>query len=168
MKDALLVYLHDHLAGAQFGIELVEALTHDHSDNELGRAALAWEREIKADQAVLRDITNRLGASPGTFKEAISWIGEKVARIKLHRQNHSDLGTLETLETLALGIVGKEKLWRALETAAAGDSRLAGIDLMALGKRAREQHHSVEAHRVQLAGRVFTNCDPGGHQVDKN
>lgn len=159
MKNALLVYLHDHLAGAVFGVELVEALSHDHRANELGRQAAAWEIEIKADQATLREIVERLGATPGTVKDVISWIAEKATRLKLRRQSHGDLGTLETLETLALGILGKEKLWRALQTAAAGDPRLAGIDFIALGERAREQHQAVEAHRLQFAARVFTTRD---------
>jgi len=156
MKDALSVYLQDHLAGAVFGVELVEALAHDHGTNELGRLAAEWAIEIKADQAALREIVDRVGATPGTVKEVISWISEKATRLKLRRQSQGELGTYETLETLALGILGKEKLWQALKIAAGNDARLAPFDFTKLEQRARDQHESVERYRLHLAARVFT------------
>jgi len=159
MKDALSIYLQDHLAGATFGVEIVEALEHDHGTNELGRQAAAWKNEIKADQATLREIVDRVGATPSPTKEVISWIAEKATRLKLRRQSHGDLGTFETLETLAVGILGKEKLWRALKATAESDTRLAGIDFGALEQHARDQHQRVEAYRLQFAVRGLTRLD---------
>ena len=155
MNDPLATYLQDHLAGAVFGIELVEALEHDHGSDELGRAAGAWRIEIEADQSALRQIVEHIGAAPGTVKDVISWITEKATRLKLRRQSHSDLGTFETLETLALGIFGKEKLWRVLQACAATDPRLAGFDFASLTARAQKQHEAVESVRLQWAARLF-------------
>ena len=155
MEDALSIYLQDHLAGANFGVELVEALEHDHGANELGRAASVLKNEIKADQATLREIVSRVGANASKAKEVLSWIAEKATRLKLRRQGHGDLGTFETLETLALGILGKEKLWQALKMTAADDARLAGIDFGALEQRARDQHQRVETFRLQFAVRAL-------------
>jgi hypothetical protein len=162
MKDALSVYLEDHLAGATFGVELVDALEHDHGGSELGRQAAVLKSEIKADQAKLREILDRVGATPSTAKGAISWIAEKATRLKLRRKSHGDLGTFETLETLALGILGKEKLWQALRATTANDARFAGIDLVALEQRARDQHQLVEAYRLQFAVRGLTTLDRTG------
>lgn len=156
MKNPLSVYLQDHLAGAVFGVELVEALSQDTTSPGLAAEAAHWEREIKADQATLRGILDRLDASPGTVKEVISWIAEKATSLKLRRQSHSKLGTLETLETLALGILGKQKLWISLETAAAGEVRLSGIDFRSLQERARVQHEAVEKRRRDFAAEVFS------------
>lgn len=155
MKDPLSVYLQDHLAGATFGVELVQALEHDQDVSELGRLAGKWKIEIKADQATLREIVERLDAAPGTVKEVISWITEKAARLKLRRQTSSELGTFETLETLALGILGKRKLWQALKAVALSDVRIGGIDFDALEQRAIEQHASVEHFRIHYAATVF-------------
>ncbi|MEO6005699.1 MAG: hypothetical protein ABIZ04_22615 [Opitutus sp.] len=155
MKDALYVYLQDHLAGAVFGVELVEALEHEHEANELGRLARTWKREIQEDQATLRRIAERVGATPSTVKEVVSWISERATRLKLRRHSHGALGAFESLETLALGISGKEKLWQALETAAQTDTRLDAIDFVQLQQRARAQHDSVEAFRRTLAASVF-------------
>lgn len=155
MKDALSIYLQDHLAGAVFGVELVEALEQDHATKALGGLARAWKVEILSDQATLKDIALRIGASSSTVKEIISWISERATRLKLRRQNQGDLGTFETLETLALGIAGKEKLWQALLVAAPHDDRLAGFDFAHLEQRAKDQHASVEGYRRQLAAWVF-------------
>ena len=156
MKDALSVYLQDHLAGAVFGVELVEALEHDHELTELGRLAAAWKAEIKADQLELRHVAERVGATPNAIKEAIGWISERASRLKLHRESHGDLGTFESLETLALGITGKAKLWQTLALAARTDERLTGFDFARLQTRAREQHDEVESYRQRLAQIVFS------------
>jgi hypothetical protein len=156
MKDPLVVYLQDHLAGAMFGIELVQALEHDKEGTELGRLAGTWKSEIQADQEVLKEIVERAEAAPGTVKEVISWISEKAARLKLRRQTNSELGTFETLETLALGILGKKKLWQTLNTVAQSDPRFANIDFDALERRAEEQHASVERFRINFVAAVFT------------
>jgi hypothetical protein len=60
--------------------------------------------------------------------EAAAWLGEKVSRVKLRRRAAGGLGTFEALEALALGILGKLALWRALAVIAAVDGRLGGMD----------------------------------------
>lgn len=156
MKEPLSIYLQDHLAGAMFGVELVQALEQDQHGSELGRSAGTWRREIEADRARLREIVERVEAAPGTVKEVISWIAEKASRLKLRRQTNSELGTFESLEALALGILGKKKLWQALKTVALSDKRLSGVDCDALEQRASEQHDSVAESRIRRAATVFT------------
>jgi hypothetical protein len=58
---------------------------------------------------------------------------------------------MEMLETLALGISGKLKLWVALEHVAPRYPELAGVDYPGLQARAREQHDLVEDLRVKAA-----------------
>jgi hypothetical protein len=159
MKESLPIYIQDHLAGAVFGVELVEALEHDHAGSELGRLAATWKIEIKADQATVQQIVERAGAAPNVVKEVISWLSHRAARLKLRRQCHGDLGTFESLETLALGIAGKEKLWIALGIAAVNDSRISGIDFARLQQRAREQHDAVETYRRTWAAALFAHRD---------
>lgn len=79
MKTALPTYLHDHLAGAVFGVELVDALEDDHGEAELGQLARTWKAEILADRAMLRDVADCLGAESSPVKEMISWVAERHA-----------------------------------------------------------------------------------------
>ena len=57
----------------------------------------------------------------------------------------------EARETLALGILGKRALWRALSIVAPADLRLSGVDFDALAARAQAQHDRVEERRLQVA-----------------
>ncbi len=133
--DATGTYLHDHLAGAAFAIELLESLREAQPEKPLGLFASELLDEIKSDSAVLERLAQRFDGEAHGMKQAAGWIAEKATRVKLH--GHGPLGTFEMLEALALGILGKEALWNALAIAAKDDQRLQGLDYDALVARAR-------------------------------
>jgi hypothetical protein len=149
--DPLATYLHDHLAGAQAAINLLEVLRDQHEGEPLGQFAAAQLVEVEADRAVLRGLTGRLGAGSRGLKEATAWLGEKVSRLKLRRRFAGALGTFEALEALGLGILGKLALWRALAVVAEVDGRLRGMDFNHLAARAQAQHAQVEERRLEAA-----------------
>lgn len=152
MSDPLATYLHDHLAGSVAAVNLLEALAERHRGEELGRFAERLLGEIEADRAVLRTLAERIGgARSNPVKEATAWVSEKVSRLKLGRTVAGDLGTFEALEALALGILGKLSLWRALAVVAHADERLAGPDYEDLAVRAIAQHEAVDERRLGLA-----------------
>jgi hypothetical protein len=126
MATPLGTYIHDHLAGAQFVAQ-----------------------EVEADRKVLQDFATRIGEEPSTAKEAAAWIVQKLSKVKLAPGDQ--LGAFEAIETLCLGILGKLALWNALETLREGDPRFGELDLAALAGRAREQHAKVEKLRLALA-----------------
>jgi hypothetical protein len=151
MNDPINTYLHDHLAGAAYAIDLVEFMRDKHKDEELGRFASTLLAEIVQDRDTLRQIAERVGVTGSTLKELASWIGEKVGRIKLGYDSGSGLATLESLEFLALGIHGKLALWHSLAAVAPSDPRLAGTDFEQLAARAQSQHDKVEQRRRETA-----------------
>jgi hypothetical protein len=59
MSDPLATYLHDHLAGSNFAIELLDSLRDQYSGEPLGRFAAALLIEIKEDQRTLRTMADR-------------------------------------------------------------------------------------------------------------
>jgi hypothetical protein len=59
-------------------------------------------------------------------------------------------------EVLCLGIEGKRDMWLALREVVATHPPLAEVDLAALAERAREQRERVEAYRLAMARRAFT------------
>jgi hypothetical protein len=156
MKNPLETYLHDHLAGATSALEALEAL-RDHAHGEVVTDTAAdLITQIEKERGLLQQLAEAVGTSSNLLKEAVGWMAEKASRLKLRRETEAELGTFETLEALALGILGKEKLWAALAIAGRRDPRLRGHDYAELGKRAREQHARVEALRLDLAARIFT------------
>ena len=156
MSDPLATYVHDHLAGAVVAIDLLEALRDQHSDEPLGQFAAGLLVEVEADRAVLQGLAERVSMGSSRLKEAAAWLGEKVSRLKLGRRAASGLGTFEALEALALGILGKLALWRALAMIATGDARLGGMDFDHLTARAQAQHAQVEERRLEAARKALS------------
>ncbi len=64
-------------------------------------------------------------------------------------RGYSPLSRLDELELLQIGVVGKRRLWRALEHTHADD--LPGFDFGALAERATEQLRRLEALHLKAA-----------------
>jgi hypothetical protein len=151
MKDPLGTYLHDHLAGAGFAIDLLQAMKErqiEKPDSGFVEPLLA---RVEEDRNTLQQLADKIGSGPNVLKEFTAWIGEKASRVKLGIGLASDFGEFEALEFLALGITGKLSLWLALQAIAPSDSRLSGMDFERLIARAEEQYREVEKRRLSLA-----------------
>jgi hypothetical protein len=151
MEDPLSVYLHDHLAGARFAIELLETIAKDFHNHETGIIAAQVLAEVREDMHTLEAIVERVGTSHVGVKDAAAWFSEKVSRLKLGRDDPAGIGAFEAFEALSIGIMGKRALWRALSTIALSDTRLSGYDFEALARRAQDQFEKVDAYRLRLA-----------------
>jgi hypothetical protein len=151
MKDPLETYLNDHLAGSVVAVSILKILRDQHAGRSLGGFAAGMLAEIEADRAVLQRLIQRVGAEASASKRAIAWVGGRASRLKLRRLAAGDLGTFEALELLALGILGKRALWRALAAIQPADDRLGGADFAQLEARAQAQHDRVEERRLETA-----------------
>jgi hypothetical protein len=156
MSDRLAIYLHDHRAGSNFAINLLEGMKEQKSDSELSGFAKDLLSEIVKDRDTLQKIIDRVGESHTDLKEASAWLAERASRLKLMHDDRMGLGTFEALETLAVGILGKLSLWDALTVVAEFDDRVRGEDYTVLAVRAKEQHDRVEAYRLRLARSTFS------------
>ncbi len=156
MSDSLATYLHDHLAGSRFAIELLTSLQQQYKDQPLGEFARVLEIDVTADQETLQKIINSVGRTHLDLKEAAGWFAEKAAQLKL-RDDHASggIGTFEALETLMLGIRGKLALWRVLPLARKVNPRILNLDFDKLAASAEEQSARVEIQRLQLAAITF-------------
>lgn len=152
MAELLAIYLNDHLAGATLGVELARRLrAGNEQDPRFGPVLAQVCVEIEADRETLKAAMDRLGVDRSKLKPLAAILGERLGRLKLNGRlrGYSPLSRLEELELLQLGVVGKRRLWRALEHTHAGD--LPGFDLAALAERATEQLRRLEALHLQAA-----------------
>jgi hypothetical protein len=150
--ELLAIYLNDHLAGASAGVELARRLRASNEDDpEFGPALAEVCAEIEADRETLEAAMDRLGVSRSKLKPLAAVLGERVGRLKPNGQlrGYSPLSRLDELELLQIGVVGKQRLWRALEHTHASD--LAGLDLGALAERATGQVERLEALHLKAA-----------------
>lgn len=143
----LTTYLNDHLSGSTAALELLQHLEEAHA--ELAPFLRALRHDIEVDRRELEALTARLGAAPSAPRQAVAWVAEKFARLKLKLDDRSGdrLKRLEALEAVALGIHGKGSLWRALKVVPAAS----GPNYDALIARADEQRERIEAVRLEAA-----------------
>lgn len=152
MGELLAIYVNDHLAGATAGVELARRLRASNEDDpEFGPVLAEVCAEIEADREALQAVMDRLGVNQSRLKPLVAVLGERLGRLKLNGQlrGYSPLSRLDELELLQIGVVGKRRLWRALEHTHASD--LPGFDLDALAERATEQLTRLEALHLKAA-----------------
>jgi hypothetical protein len=154
MNKGLSTYLHDHLAGAAGGIQLVRDLRDQHKDEPLGQFAGELLAEIEANHEILRGLAKEVSTRSHPLKEAAGWLGEQASRLKLGSHAGS-LGTFEALELLSLGVLGQQALWRALAAIASGNEQLSAVDFDQLIAQTQEQHDKIEVYRIDYAKKAL-------------
>jgi hypothetical protein len=147
------IYLADHLAASTAGLELARRSARSNAGNATGEFLRGLVVEIEDDRETLKRVIAKLGFRPSRPKEAAAWVAEKVGRLKLNGQvrGYSPLSRVLELESLAVGIAGKEALWRALQRVVAVDT----VDLEGLIERARRQRADAEEHRIAAIDEAF-------------
>ena len=165
VNNNLTTYLNDHLAGSVAAIELIDDLIGASKDQSLKTFLADLKRDIEDDQKVLQQLIAGADEKQSATRKAAAWFSEKLARAKLKiaGEDFGGLGLVQALEMLALGIRGKELLWRALrESGFAAPSdvgppepRRRRIDLAKLEQRALQQQQRVEEKRLEAARAAF-------------
>jgi hypothetical protein len=152
-RRELAVYLNDHLAGAEAGRRLAGRLAH------LGDPDLkGLDVEIERDYSRLHRLFDELGISRSRVKQAAGIAAEALSHIKLRLGSAGvrDVEQLLGLEAMAVGVAGKRRLWRSLESIAGADPRLDAGELRTLGARAEAQLDTIEQLRLRAAERCLT------------
>ena len=145
------IYLQDHHAASAGGVALARrALGPSHP----------LAKQIARDREALERVMRQLAVTPSAFKVGTVRVVELVGRLKLNGRmfKRSPLSNVVELETLVVGVRGKEALWTALQRAGIS---LEGVDLDALIESARAQGAELEALRLSAVARAFAGS-PGG------
>lgn len=150
-RDALAIYLNDHLAGATVGCELARRSRDANRGTELGGFLAELVDELDRDRSELREIMDCLGVTENRVKVLAGWTAEKAGRLKLNGRfvKRSPLSGLTELEGLYFGISGKLSLWRNLDGTVG--ERLPGFDLARLVGRAERQRDQVADRCLEVA-----------------
>ena len=156
-NESLTTYLNDHLAGSVVALELLDHLKNDGAGTAEASTLAGVHAEIEADRQELEAFMAQLGIAVSAPRKATGWLVEKLSEIKLHLDDAGDgaLRRLEALETISLGIAGKEALWHALAAAAEEVPELGGLDYVRLARRAATQRAVVESLRLRAAQEAF-------------
>ena len=155
--EALAAYLHNHLAGADAGVEMARKLQKRAAGGPEAAALGPLADDVEQDREELRQLVERLGEGGSPLKRAAGWVAGKAQQLAVAEPLTHDehLSLLLQAESMALGIEGKLRLWEALSVVASGYPQLHGVDVARLADRAREQRDRVETVRLAAARRAF-------------
>jgi hypothetical protein len=153
VNESLETYLNDHLAGSVVALELLDHLEKDGVGTAEASILADVHADIEADRQELEAFMAQRGIVVSAPKKATGWLVEKLSELKLHLDDAGDgaLRRLEALETVSLGIAGKQALWDSLAAAAEDAPELNGLDYPRLGRRAETQRGVVEGLRLHAA-----------------
>jgi hypothetical protein len=156
-RTYLAIYLQDHLAGATAGVNVARRVSKHNAGTPAGRRLAQIAHEVEADRDTLRAFMDELGIPESRTKNAAAWLAERLSSLKPNGRGHGDtlLMRMHELETLSLGIAGKQALWEALRMAPQS-AAVANLDLDALHERARSQRERVELERTALARKALS------------
>jgi hypothetical protein len=157
MDDPLAVYLHDHLAGSSFAVELLEKLASEFAGTSSGEVARELLEQVQIDRKTLEQVIAKVGTANPGLDDALGWIAERISRIKLKHDDASGIGAFQAFETISLGILGKRALWEALQIRQNVDTRVAGLGYPALIVRAEQQFQKANQHRLKLVNEALTS-----------
>lgn len=141
----LRIYLQDHHAASAGGVALARrALGPGHP--------LAMQ--IAGDREALERAMRQLAVRPNALKVGTVRVAELVSRLKFNGRvlERSPLSRVVELETLIVGVRGKEAMWTALQRAQVS---LEDVDLDDLVESARSQGVELETLRLRAAARAF-------------
>jgi hypothetical protein len=153
----LAIYLQDHHAAALAGTRLARRVASAAQPERASAELSAVAQEIAEDLATLESIMRKLGTGPSGVKDAMARAGERIGRLKLNGRlrTRSPLSDVVELETLVVGITGKQALWRSLQSV----GMLPNEELDHLVERAERQKRIVEGAREAAARRAFGVSD---------
>ncbi len=148
-------YLNEHLAGSGSALGLLETLAeHQNDDSEI---YLNLRRGIFQNRLTLESLIHQLGYHRNTPVELAVKAVSQVAllRFKHHGLVKGQLGLVEALEALALGVHGQTLLWRSLAEEGPSGWSPSGVDLPALLQSAEAQKVQVERLRLAAVQAAF-------------
>ena len=155
--DLLGIYCNDHLAASTGGIELVSRMLSRHRGTPYGGKLEELLDELREERAALRSSMAALEVPVRQYKQVASWVGEKVARLKLngHVLSRSPLSDLVEFEFIATAVLAKRCGFETLRVVAAADKRLDAALLDRLIAQADKQHDWLADVRREVAAGIF-------------
>ena len=149
MSSRLLrIYLRDHHAASAGGVALARrALGPSNS----------LATQIAGDRDTLERVMRQLAVTPSALKVGTVRVAELAGRLKLNGRvfGRSPLSRVVELETLVVGVRGKEALWTTLQRV---ELSLEGVDLNALVESARAQGADLEGLRLRAVATAFAQA----------
>lgn len=153
----LAIYLKDHLAGSEAGLEILEHIEAAHGNDSVGDITRRIRTEIAGERKVLAQLLDQLDASTSVPRRVVGWLSEKALELKLIADDPGDgaLRLFEAVEAIKLGVHGKLGLWKALDANKQLVPVLATVEYEPLIRQAEAQEELLEMMRLEASRVAF-------------
>ncbi|MBK1880940.1 hypothetical protein JIN85_00855 [Luteolibacter pohnpeiensis] len=154
-------YLNDHLAGATGALQLLEDLANRKNAPDDTSFYRNLRLQVKSDFDQLTRLLKTLNMSQNRLAQASGDLSMKVGRLKMMWDglNPPELGFMEALEMLELGICGKKLLWVALQEIQPHCPAIADVDFSSLIESANTQREELEIRRLKVVEPTLLESD---------
>jgi len=121
--SALHIYMDDHFAMIIGELELVQRVARENESTELGRFLQEYEDSLSRQRDVLSSIMQGVGIDASPLKQTVTWLAEKVGRLKPNDafSEYTDLARVPELEMLISGAELRLLLWETLRCETSAD-----------------------------------------------
>lgn len=140
--DLLGLYLSDHLTGATAGAERIERMAADFVDTPVFAALSELAAEIRGEHLYVRHLIGELGLRRRPVAEAVSWVGERVGRLKSNGSllKRSPMTLVLEVELMRSAVIGKLGMWQTLDD----NAEALGLDAEQFREFAQKAEHQRE------------------------
>lgn len=151
------IYCNDHLAASTGGIELVRRMIGAHRNGPYESRLRTLLSQLTEEHSMLRSMMAALGIEVRAYKLLATWMGEKLARLKLNGRllTRSPLSSVVEFEFIATAVLAKRSAFETLREIADVDSRLDAAELDRLIAQANRQHEWLTEARREIAAGVW-------------
>ena len=125
-RDLLNLYISDHLTGATAGMSRIERMAEANVDTPVFAELSMLAHEIRNERRFLEQLLEDLGFKQLPHRQAASWVGEKVARLKNNGRlvKRSPMTLVLEAELMRSAVIGKKGGWETLRD----NAQLLGLD----------------------------------------
>lgn len=120
-EGLLNLYISDHLTGATAGEARIYRMAQDFVDTPVFAKLSEIAEQIRAERTLLKNIIHDLGLKQKPYRQAVSWVGERVGRLKLNGKilERSPMTMVLEAELMRSAVMGKLGGWQTLQDHAA-------------------------------------------------
>ena len=156
-QKSLAIYLRNHDAAAQAGVELFRRAERNQRDRPYGQELAELRAEVEQDARMLRQVLRAEGIQPDRAQSALLRLGERVARLKPNGSvlRRAPLSDLIEVEGLLDAVRAKGAGWQALTPIPAARWR-DEVDPAKYYDRAMSQAERLNTIHRTVATRLFT------------
>ena len=153
-RRALVIYLREHLSGADAAVQVVDRLRRNQSSLEDRPLFEFLHASLRNDCDAVTALLLSLGESPRSLKRIAGYASGSLLK-RIAGGSPGELSLFRTLEALAIGVQGKRCLWRALQSLEPNLSMPGRRSLSELESAAVHQWNTIEARRQFLVPSTF-------------